>query len=251
VSSSVRRALFLISALGLIALLGWGMAGLPEVGEYPGPYGDVLNDRAVEERHALNVVAAVTFDYRGFDTLGEEFILFAAVIGVALLLRAHRDEQETEAGDKAESRRPPPTSDAVRLLGLGLVGPTVLFGIYVVAHGHLSPGGGFQGGVVLATALLIVYLAGRFATYERLGPESFIEVAEGAAAAAYVGIGFAGLALGAAYLDNIVPLGKIGDLFSAGTIPLINAAVGVEVAAAFVLLCDEFLEQAIIVRRMP
>ena len=250
-SFSVRRALFLVSALGLIALLGWGMAGLPEVGEYPGPYGDVLNDRAVQERHALNVVAAVTFDYRGFDTLGEEFILFAAVIGVALLLRAHRDEQETEATDEAESRRPPPTSDAVRLLGLGLVGPTVLFGIYVVAHGHLSPGGGFQGGVVLATALLTVYLAGGFATYERLGPESFIEVAEGAAAAAYVGIGFAGLALGAAYLDNVAPLGKIGDLFSAGTIPLINAAVGVEVAAAFVLLCDEFLEQAVIVRRKP
>ena len=250
-SSPVRRVLFLISATGLIALLGWGMAGLPDVGEYPGPYGDVLNDHAVEERHALNVVAAVTFDYRGFDTLGEEFILFAAVIGVALLLRAHRDEQETEAEDEAESRRPPPTSDAVRLLGLGLVGPTVLFGIYVVAHGHLSPGGGFQGGVVLATALLLVYLAGRFVTYERLGPESYIEVAEGTAAAAYVGIGLAGLALGAAYLDNFVPLGKIGDLFSAGTIPLINAAVGLEVAAAFVLLCDEFLEQAIVVRRRP
>jgi multicomponent Na+:H+ antiporter subunit B len=251
VSSSVRRVLFLISATGLIALLGWGMAGLPEVGEYPGPYGDVLNDHAVEERHALNVVAAVTFDYRGFDTLGEEFILFAAVIGLALLLRAQRDEQETEAEDEAESRRPPPTSDAVRLLGLGLVGPTVLFGIYVVTHGHLSPGGGFQGGVALASALLLVYLAGRFVTYERLGPESYIEVAEGAAAAAYVGIGLAGLALGGAYLDNFVPLGKIGDLFSAGTIPLINAAVGLEVAAAFVLLCDEFLEQAIVVRRKP
>jgi len=251
VSSPVRRVLFLISATGLIALLGWGMAGLPEVGDYPGPYGDVLNDHAVEERHALNVVAAVTFDYRGFDTLGEEFILFAAVIGVALLLRAHRDEQEAEAEDEAESRRPPSTSDAVRLLGLGLVGPTVLFGIYVVAHGHLSPGGGFQGGVILATALLLVYLAGRFVTYERLGPESYIEVAEGAAAAAYVGIGLAGLTLGAAYLDNFVPLGKIGDLFSAGTIPLINAAVGLEVAAAFVLLCDEFLEQAIVVRRRP
>lgn len=247
-SSSVRKALFLVSAIGLFALLAWGAAGLPAFGDYRGPYGDVLNEHAVEERHALNVVAAVTFDYRGFDTLGEEFILFTAVIGATLLLRAHRDEQETKIEDEAEKLRPPPTSDAVRLVGLGLVGPTVVFGLYIVAHGHLTPGGGFQGGVVLATALLLVYLAGRFVAYERVSPESPIEVAEGAAAAAYLGIGVAGLAFGASFLENVAPLGKTGELLSAGTIPLLNAAVGLEVAAAFVLLCDEFLEQAILVR---
>ncbi|MGH2734518.1 MAG: hydrogen gas-evolving membrane-bound hydrogenase subunit E, partial [Actinomycetota bacterium] len=144
----VRRWIFLAGAAGLAGFLAWGFEGLPSFGVYNGPYGDLIVERALGERHAYNLVAAVTFDYRGFDTLGEEFILFAAVIGVALLLRAHRDEQEEAPEDESDERQPPRPSDASRLLGLALVPLTVLFGIYVVSHGHLSPGGGFQGGVV-------------------------------------------------------------------------------------------------------
>ena len=66
----------------------WGFAGLPDFGDYRGPYGEILNRVAVPERSTTDVVTAVNFDYRGFDTLGEEFILFAAVIGVASILRS-------------------------------------------------------------------------------------------------------------------------------------------------------------------
>ena len=244
----VRTTLFLAGAVGLAVFVLWGYAGLPDFGDYLGPYGDVLNAVAVPERHITDVVTAVNFDYRGFDTLGEEFILFAAVIGVVILLRAQRDEEEREPYEFAFGRSAPRTSDAVRGLAIGLVGPTVVTGVYIVAHGHLTPGGGFQGGVVLATGLLLVYLAGEYAFLRRAAPKSLIEVGEAVGAGAFALIGFAGIVGGVAYLENVLPLGEIGALPSAGMVPLINLSVGLEVAAGFVLILVEFLEQTLMVR---
>ena len=85
-SRTARLTLFAVSAAGLGALLLWAVAGLPDFGHYHGPYGYVLNQVAPAERHVSNVVAATVFDYRGFDTLGEELILVGAVAGTALLL---------------------------------------------------------------------------------------------------------------------------------------------------------------------
>jgi multicomponent Na+:H+ antiporter subunit B len=245
----VRRRVFLAAAAVAGALLLWGLTGLPDFGNYQGPYGDVLNQVAVGERKATNVVAAVTFDYRGFDTMGEEYILFAAVVGVAILLRAQRDETEQPPDEDAADRHAPATSNAVRVLGLVLLGPVVLFGIYVIAHGHLSPGGGFQGGVVLATGALLVYLSGEYVTLRRVRPEVLIDLAESAGAAGYVAIGFLGVAAGATFLANVLPLGQPGALVSSGMLPLINLTVGLEVAGGFVLLLSEFLEQTLVLRR--
>jgi multicomponent Na+:H+ antiporter subunit B len=82
VTPRLRRRVFLAAAVVAGAFLLWGLTGLPDYGVYNGPYGDVLNRVAVAERKATNVVASVTFDYRGVDTMGEEYILFAAVLGV-------------------------------------------------------------------------------------------------------------------------------------------------------------------------
>ncbi len=244
-----RRAVFVVFAAMLVAVLGWGFRGLPAFGSYQGPYGDVLNAVAVPERHITDVVTAVNFDYRGFDTLGEEFIFFAAVLGVALILRPQPGEDATRRIDYAAGRAVPPTSDAVRVLGLGLTPPTLLFGMYVVAHGHLTPGGGFQGGVVLATAVLLIYLAGEFEDLHGLYSEAALERVEAIGAAGFVGIGLLGLAAGSTFLDNVLPKGRVGMVFSAGTVPLINVSVGLEVAAGLVLLITNFLHQAIVLRR--
>jgi multicomponent Na+:H+ antiporter subunit B len=249
VTRSARRNLFAIGATIFGLLLGWGLLGLPKFGGYEGPYGVVLSRVGVQETRATNIVGAVTFDYRGFDTLGEEFILFAAVMGVALLLRAQREEEEAPPEDQAQYRRPPHDSDAVRELCLGLVAPTALFGMYVVTHGHLSPGGGFQGGVILATAPLLMYLGGEYKGLRRLSPETLIEAAEGAGAGGYVLVATAGLAAGAAFMHNFLPLGSAGDLLSSGTILVLNLTVGLAVAAGFVLLLSEFLEQTLELRR--
>ncbi len=241
-STRVRKYVFLAAAAGFVLLFAWGISGLPRFGNYPGPYGDVLNSITVRERHVTDVVTAVNFDFRGFDTLGEEYILFVSVMGVLLLLRRLREEQIVPAQDAAE-RTSPPNSDAVRLLGAALVGFMVLFGIYTVIHGQLTPGGGFQGGVILATGPLLVYLISDFSTFEEITPTKLGDAAEALGAALYALIGAAALIWGAAFLTNVLPLGQVGSINSGGTIPLINIATGLEVTAGFVSLSRAFLQE--------
>ncbi len=246
-SMRTRKVLFLAAVVVFGFLLIWGLSGLPAFGDYRGPYGFVLGDVAVEERVATNVVVSTTFDYRGFDTMGEEYILFAAVLGLVILLRDLRseriEEEEEEEEESPVHRRRREASDALRVLGLVLVGPLVMFGIYIVVHGALTPGGGFQGGVILAAALILVSLAGRYPAMRRVRPIPLVEVADGAGAAGYVLIGLGGLIAGVEFLYNFLPLGETGTLLSAGMIPLLSISVGLEVAGAFVLLISEFLDQ--------
>jgi multicomponent Na+:H+ antiporter subunit B len=249
VTPTTRKRLFLVAAAGVGGLLLWGLVGLPDFGRYNGDYGRILNRQAVPERKATNVVASVTFDYRGFDTLGEEFILFAAVVGAALLLRVQREESEKAPDDESPTRHGPHDSDAIREIGGLLIPTSVLFGLYIVAHGHLTPGGGFQGGVILASAPIVLYLIGRYRVFRELVPETLIEVAEGTGAATYSLLGFVGVLAASGFMANTLPLGSPESLFSAGLIPVINTTVGLAVAAGFVLLMSEFLEQTLMVRR--
>jgi len=248
VSRRARVWLFAVPALGVGALLVWSFTGLPSFGHYRGPYGNAINAQAVPQRHTTNAVAAVNFDYRGFDTIGEEFILFAAVVGVTVLLRLERDEHEESPRDRAERHASIEVADAVALACIGLVAPVLVLGVYVVTHGHLTPGGGFQGGVILAGGPLLVYLAGRYITLRQLRPKGVLDLGEGAGAGGFVLIGFVGLVAGAAFLENVFPLGSTGSVFSAGTLPVINLSVGLEVGAGLLLVMWEFLEQALVVR---
>jgi multicomponent Na+:H+ antiporter subunit B len=245
VSDRVRLGVFGVSLAGLLGLLLWAFTGLPDFGHYAGPYGDILNRVAVEERSSTDIVTAVNFDYRAFDTLGEEFILFAAVVGVASILRKLREERTRAPDDDAAGRRVKETSLAVRLTGLLLVAPVLLVGLYVVAHGHQTPGGGFQGGVILATALLLVYLSADYVTMRAVGPVAAIELAEGLGTAGFGLIGLSGLIAGGAFFENELGAGVPGQLLSAGTIPLSNAAVGLAVTGGFCFMLSEFLEQTL------
>ena len=242
-----RLALFLAGAVPLAALLALAIAGLPPSGRGASDYGDVINGAAGDERHVSDVVTAVNFDYRGFDTMGEEFILFTAVMSVVLLLRrASGQEADDDSGEGAQKRQTPRTSDAVRALGLALVGLTVVFGLYVITHGMISPGGGFQGGVIVATAWMILYLAGDARTYCRLAPQGLFEAAEAIGAAAYALVGAGALLAGCAFLANFVPLGPpAATVRSGGTIALLSLAVGLEVTAGFVVLITTFVEEAL------
>ncbi|MDP9224279.1 MAG: sodium:proton antiporter, partial [Actinomycetota bacterium] len=94
-TASGRLRLLLLGGAGLAALYVWAIFGLPGFGHYRGPYGDIINKVATPERHLTDTVTGVNFDYRGFDTVNEEMILFAAVVGLAVLLRAQRDEEES------------------------------------------------------------------------------------------------------------------------------------------------------------
>jgi multicomponent Na+:H+ antiporter subunit B len=245
-SARARLVLGLGSLAGLGALLVWAVGGLPDFGHPRGPYADLAPRIMLDERHVANAVTGITFDLRGFDTLGEELILFVAALGAAVLLRAQRTEGEIEEAAAYEERRGPGTADALRALGAVLVGPTLLLGIYVVVHGALTPGGGFQGGVLLAGALLLVYAAGQVAAVERVRPASLVEVADAVGAAAYTLVALAGLVFGVAVMDNVLPYGTTGSLLSGGTVPVLSVAVGVEVTAGVTLILSEFVDQMLL-----
>lgn len=247
-SHRARLVLFAVAAAGFGAALGVGSAGLPSFGAPVSRYARLLNHLAPLQRRVTDVVSAVTFDYRGIDTLFEEFILFSAVVGIAVLLRPLASEILARPEDQRPDRRVPKPSPAVGLLGVVLSPLLIVVALETLTHGTLTPGGGFQGGVVAASALFVVFLATDYTTGETFGPSVLLELSEGAGAAGYVAIGVAGLLAGAAYLGNVITLGQSGSLFSGGTIWVLNVVVGIEVAGGFALLVAQFLDQTSVIR---
>ena len=243
-NNSARILMTGAGGLGIAILLFWGIFSLPGFGKYPGPYGDVINTIAPFERQITNVVTAVNFDYRALDTLGEEFILFGAVSGIVLLLRSKRGESPDSPAQPPVDHRPVEArSDAISWVSLVLVAVTNLFGIYMVIHGTLTPGGGFQGGAILGTASMLVYIAAGYRAYRKSTTKELTEVVEAIAAGSYSLIGIGSMLAGQAFLANVLPLGSRDTVLSGGDIPVINYAVGLEVAAGFALLFTEFLEE--------
>jgi multicomponent Na+:H+ antiporter subunit B len=248
-SPKLRLWLFLIGAAGLAACYLWAFGGLPGFGNYPGPYGPEILKRAIPETNATGVVSAVNFDYRGFDTVGEEFILFTAAAGVSVVLRKLREERERSAVDEAADRDVPPTSTAVRTVALLFTGPVVVLGWWLASHAQANPSGGFQGGVILASAFMLVYLSGESIAFRRLSPVDLLDVAEAMGAGGFAAVGLAAVVQGLPFLYNYLPLGgSPGAVSSSGTIALISFLVGIEVAAAFMLIVGELLEQTLLRR---
>jgi multicomponent Na+:H+ antiporter subunit B len=241
VTRQVRCLLALVALAALGATLVVAVADLEPFGHYPGPYGDVLAKVVPGERHTGQLVAATVIDYRGFDTLGEELILLTAACGCAALLRLRRRERGGDA-----SAEPPAPSFAARAIGGALVGPVLVLAAYVVIHGHLTPGGGFSGGVIAAGALLLAYAAGQAVRMQRVGSIGTLELVEAIGAGGFAVLAVGGLIAVGATLQNFVPLGTSGMLLSAGTIPVGNVAIGIEVAGAVALVVAEFLEQALL-----
>jgi multicomponent Na+:H+ antiporter subunit B len=245
-----RLVLFSVAVAGLVACYLWAFTGLPGFGNYPGPYGQAVLEHVVAQTHATGVVSAINFEYRGFDTVGEEFILFTAAVGMSVVLRRLRSERKGQLIGDAAKPELPATSSAVRVVALLLVGPTVLIGWWLASHAQTDPSGGFQGGVILATAFMLLYLSGDFITFRRLHREALLDAVEAVGAAGFAAVGVAAVAMGLPYLDNFLPLGEIpGAVSSSGTIALISFFVGLEVAAAFAAIIGELLGQTLLARR--
>lgn len=243
-SRTMRLLLFLAAALGAVPLGVPGLMGLAPFGHYPGPYGDIINAVGVAERQVTNLVTAVTYDYRGFDTLGEEYILFAAVTGIMLLLRGNRGTSEdAPPGGTAARWRHESGSEAIIGGSRWFIAFLMLFGLYMVLHAHETPGGGFQGGAILGTATLLFYFGEGYRGWRRLTPHAVLEIAKSVGAGAYGLIGLAAMLTGGVYLQNVLPLGHAGDFLSGGTILPLNIGVALEVSAGFALLFSEFLEE--------
>jgi multicomponent Na+:H+ antiporter subunit B len=123
-----------------------------------------------------------------------------------------------------------------------------MVGLVTVAHGALTPGGGFQGGVVLGTGVHLLYVAGTYRALERIRPLPVFDFGEALGTGAFACFGIATALASGAFLANVLPLGSFGDLFSSGSVLLLSCAVGVEVASGVVVLLGAFLDQALAVR---
>jgi multicomponent Na+:H+ antiporter subunit B len=187
------------------------------------------------ELGAPNVITGILLTYRGFDTLGEVAVLFMVAAGVGLVLGSQ--PVRGRASTKARSEEP---SEIVRTGAEILVPLICIFAAYIIMNGHLSAGGGFQGGAVIASGVLLTLLA--FPQYQ---PNlEFLSIAESAAGALFVLVGIAGLIAAGGFLDNrILPLGQFGAFFSAGAIPLLSALLGIKVGCELSVILERFRPQ--------
>ena len=106
----------------------------------------------------------------------------------------------------------------------------LIYVLYIILHGHLSPGGGFQGGVLMAGVVTLLYLGHGFETTVHALSYHTLHRGEGVASIVYVALALLGVAVGAQFCQNILYRhGNIGDLYSSGTIFWMNVTVGVKV----------------------
>ena len=216
-----------VGLLGALAILK-----LPAFGASSHPYRDASIPAAV--KHATsNVVSSINFDQRGLDTSGEESIFLASVLVISVILRPAADETERRRAQRGRAAR---LHHPRRLFFLRV---DLIIGLDVITHGHLTPGGGFQGGVILGTAIHLLYVAGTYRMLEKVRQVRPFEWTEAIAAGAFACLGIAGVLVGASFLANVIAQGTFGDLFSAGTVPVLNGVVGVEVASGVVVLISE------------
>jgi multicomponent Na+:H+ antiporter subunit B len=219
----IRRFFVILLLLGLGAVFAGLVAGFtPD---------DTLTltaryyaEHTAQDIGAANIVTAIIVTYRGLDTLGEVTVLFLTAAIVGLVLSHGRRESRG-------SQRELPPSGELLTTGTRLLVPLILLlGVYVFVNGHLTPGGGFQGGAILASAILLLLLTDPLLRFGH----GLIAAIESTAGLVFVGIGVLGIFLAGGFLDNrILPIGTLGDLFSAGAIPVIYSFVGLKVGAEF------------------
>ncbi|TVR30012.1 MAG: sodium:proton antiporter [Spirochaetaceae bacterium] len=185
--------------------------------------------RTVRDTGAINAVTAILFDYRALDTLGEATVIFAASSVLAFL------------APRSSASMLSVRLSMLILYGIAFLLPFIMvFGFGTIVFGHVSPGGGFTGGVMLSSSVVIfavVYSVGGQQSY--VLPILVKKYVENAAMFVFVSLGFIGLFSGGAYLANAltgIPLGEPGSLLSGGLIPLLNIATGFKVGMGLALI---------------
>ena len=190
----------------------------------------------IQQTGAVNIVTSVVLNYRGFDTLGEVTVLFIAAIGLGTVLFVERKIQQKQLSNDKENKAK--RASLILRTGSRLLFPLILlFGAYIFVHGHLTPGGGFQGGAIIASGFLLMCLAFPKQSINKKS-SGIIESLSGLI---FVGIGLLGLIFSRYFLANFLPKGIPNTLFSAGIIPIIYIAIGFKVGFELTGIIDDLL----------
>lgn len=211
------------SLIGLL-ILGLGIFMISFFVNYQSPTS--LNKTAsyylsenVAEVGAANVVTSIVVTYRGLDTLGEVTVLFLTALIIGFMLK--------KKGEVTKKQKPE-SSEILATASKILVPGSIILGVYIFVNGHLTPGGGFQGGAVIGSAIMLLMLSDP----KKMMSKTLLHWIEGVSGFAYVILGLLGLFFAGGFLDNrLLPLGELGTLFSAGIIPIIYSLIGLKVGA--------------------
>ncbi len=216
----------------------------PTFGDYDAPVHQHVAPWYLEKTPELidipNVVTAVLGSYRGYDTLGEVFVVFTAGIGVLFLLSARRGNGRKEYLARRDAPAIGLRENLIpRVVGRLLVPFILLFGLYVQFHGEYGPGGGFQAGALIAAAfILYALIEGERRTLAAL-PQKALMALTVAGALLYGAVGLAGIVLGSEFLNYSVLAADPVTGQQIGII-LIEAGVGMTVTGVLLSIFHAF-----------
>ncbi len=235
--------------LSIIFVLLWTVSYLPVFGNAGNPDNNEVSaryiERGLQETGAVNIVTGMILDYRAFDTFGESCVLFIASCCVLVLLRIDEEEgkarlSKKETNEKSRARKREkeandrlyePKDDIILQKCACVLVPLILvFGIYIVLNGHLSPGGGFSGGAVLGSGLIFYLNAFGFKKTEKFFTEKVYRRLTLCALTFYCMAKSYSFFTGANHLEGGIPLGTPGAILSSGLILPLNICVGLVVA---------------------
>jgi multicomponent Na+:H+ antiporter subunit B len=235
-----------LKAIGLIAVISLGMALLYATMDFP-PWADPQSpaslhvsphyiQETIEETDVLNMVTSVLADYRGFDTMFETAVIFTAGIAVLLILRKFpKNKKETVLPELSEEVKPDIIIQTVSRITVPFI---QIFALYVIAHGHHSPGGGFQGGVILGASFILLAISFNLkAMLERITERKDILLG-GIGLLIYSGIGTLCVILGANFLNYkvlhyIIPGASFVEARSNG---ILGVEIGVAIAVMAIMI---------------
>lgn len=228
---AVAAILFCIALAGILL---YTVSYLPRTGEADKPVNNEVPARYIEsglqETGAVNIVTGMILDYRAFDTFGESNVLFVATITVLILLHVNKKKNGKEE-EPENDRIYEPKNDVILQAAAGVLVPLIiLFGIYVILNGHLSPGGGFSGGAIIGAGLILYLNAFGFKKTEKLFTEKTYKRVSFAALTTYCLAKSYSFYTGANELESHIPLGTPGHILSSGLILVLNICVGMVVA---------------------
>lgn len=230
----IYKLMAVLFCILLAAMLLYNVSFLPETGAGDKAVNNEVSERYIEsglqETGAVNIVTGMILDYRAFDTFGESNVLFVATITVLILLHA-RSKSADEKKQALDDERFEPKNDLILQAGARILVPVIiLFGIYIILNGHLSPGGGFSGGAVIGAGLILYLNAFGFEKTEKLFSEKTYKWISFGALSTYCMAKSYSFFTGANHLESHIPLGIPGHILSSGLILLLNICVGLVVA---------------------
>lgn len=200
----MKRVITTVAVIILAIALMYAASFMPPMGNPDNPTARHVIPRyleqGVEEAGAENIITGIILNYRGYDTNGEVTVIFAALLAVLAVLS--REKRSYPAHTFTPAIKPSP---AIVTTVRFMVPFIILFSIYTILHGDISPGGGFQGGAIIGGSLIAFTTVFGLDEALRRIPRRFRVLLEGSAVVMFIFVGLLGIALGANYLTFMLP----------------------------------------------